>query len=676
MGHQVDEKAKLLIMASWGSRSSPTSPLLRFVRDYASILKKFDIHATRGTGRSILSTGLYKNNEVACHRAGPEGGVVQLAAMVARQECEAVIFLSDPKDLRSGVPENYAIQRVCKELRVRLVTTLAGAEQWASYEAEHYLEEWPKKSRGNWQPLNWRIGASNIDTEGKPLYLPIEQQTLALIAHDKKKEEMVLFVDKHIEFLRKFDRILTTGTTGFLVKLLYANEVQLRKIEKEATDRLGSDRFAELEESLWLMRLWYCDDTEQVSLASKAESKLGNKRFAELWKKLEERKERAQDKAATKPRPKLTGPKPEFVEKIMPLPSGPKGGDILIANEVLNNVCHAVVFFHDPGTAHPHDPDIHLFERTCQFWSEWPNVNPVYATCVSDSLSADRWAQYLASPEVVPIPSLAHRLRQKYSLRDVVIVESDGDDESDDLGKALARACAGYLHRRLITTDREGKLNRIGVAHGWTSRQVLYEVIKMGTEGLLQESLKLASKVVWSPLIGNIQVEQTDQEASIIASAFKDHYGGRDETFKSTAVMQTKTSGTLRLEDQELIKNLEKADVIFISAAPWNEQATLYHNRALNPKYFPSFKRAEAVMSGIFLDKDGKEVKGEYLIVGLGYEGFQRAAKNGAVILICGGINRRKVTLAALRGKLVSVLITTNGTAEWLLNDAQKIVST
>ena len=43
------------------------------------------------------------------------------------------------------------------------------------------------------------------------------KKTLALIAHDGKKAEMVAFVKDHIEFLRKA-HIVATGTTGGFVQ--------------------------------------------------------------------------------------------------------------------------------------------------------------------------------------------------------------------------------------------------------------------------------------------------------------------------------------------------------------------------------------------------------------------------------------------------------------------------
>jgi len=43
--------------------------------------------------------------------------------------------------------------------------------------------------------------------------------------------------------------------------------------------------------------------------------------------------------------------------------SGPLGGDVEIANAVIEDLCKTVVFFQDPATSHPHEADIRLFEQ-------------------------------------------------------------------------------------------------------------------------------------------------------------------------------------------------------------------------------------------------------------------------------------------------------------------------
>lgn len=694
-------------MASSRTRKDPRGPLLRFVRDHARVLKQFEIHATRGTYNSILATGLYTKEEVRDHRSGREGGVVELAAMVADRDCEVFIFLSDPLDRVSDAPENRALQRLCKELNVRLINTLAGAEQWALYEAALSIKEWQtrKRKRKTRTPAA-RAGKSNIDEHGEPTHPTIGDQTLALISHDAKKDEMVAFVNRHHDFLRRYDRILTTGTTGYLIKLLFADSRQVKRIETAARASLeGSPgRFVNLLKDVWLLKLLFCNPDKRSYVEGMAAKSLKGK-YDSMKKELVAREERW-DSAHAGRRPELTGPAREFVNLITPMASGPKGGDVLIAKEVLNHHCHAIVFFQDPGTAQPHEPDIRLFERTCQFWpedgieavgdassgapkpdslgesrsvgdsAERVKVRQTYATCVSDFESADKWASRMKRVASSPgyQPPLAHILRT-YGLRDVVIVESESEADTQELGRVLTRACAGYLHRRILTTAREGKTTRIGIGYGWTQLELLNQLHQMrDKEGLLDGRSTPKGDLIWSPLIANLPTVFTELEASVIANRFQAFYGaGRLESFQGSSMIRTGSSNTtLPKEDLDLITNLSNADLIITSGARWNPKAPVF--RILDPAAMKrlELQRVVGTVSLIFLNRKGREVRWDYSPIGLDYKGFQQAAKRGAVILICGGESRKEIALAALRGKLVSVLVTTRKTAEYLVKELRR----
>lgn len=101
-----------------------------------------------------------------------------------------------------------------------------------------------------------------------------EDTTLvALIAHDRKKEEMVAFVRRHIEFFRS-QRLVATGNTGLLLN----RELGLH------------------------------------------------------------------------------------VERVA---HGPEGGDLIIGGRVAEGLVSAVLFFRDPLTAQPHEPDVSALMRVC-----------------------------------------------------------------------------------------------------------------------------------------------------------------------------------------------------------------------------------------------------------------------------------------------------------------------
>ncbi|MBE0635660.1 methylglyoxal synthase, partial [Candidatus Bipolaricaulota bacterium] len=50
--------------------------------------------------------------------------------------------------------------------------------------------------------------------------------------------------------------------------------------------------------------------------------------------------------------------------------SGPKGGDVEIATEVLFGNCQVVVFFVDPLRPHPHTDDIRVVFAACMLQDE------------------------------------------------------------------------------------------------------------------------------------------------------------------------------------------------------------------------------------------------------------------------------------------------------------------
>jgi methylglyoxal synthase len=45
--------------------------------------------------------------------------------------------------------------------------------------------------------------------------------------------------------------------------------------------------------------------------------------------------------------------------------SGPEGGDLQIGARIVDGFVDAVIFFRDPLTAHPHDPDIQAVLKVC-----------------------------------------------------------------------------------------------------------------------------------------------------------------------------------------------------------------------------------------------------------------------------------------------------------------------
>lgn len=635
-------KYKIVIEASMQARSSPTSRFLRLIRDYADTLKLFEIHATRGTGQIMLGSGLYDRKEIKLHRPGPNGGVAELAAIVASGECSAAILLLDPSDAWSDAVENRALRRVCNEKEVRLISTFASAVHWADFRGRERVRP------ADWKPSNWKRGINNVTKSGYFRQLAVEERTIALISHDRKKLDMFRFVNDHSDTLSRHHRIITTGTTGWLLKLLFADQRQLPVYLAEAKKKVGWERF---EDVFNRMRKEEADKKKR----SNGQKRAGNKaiNFSSQWKDLKTFLKELRSGLGLK----ANG---EFTKRVVPLPSGPMGGDVLIANEALGNKCHTIVFFHDPQTSHPHNDDIRLLERTCQ-------LKGVFTDCISNKESAEKWIEGLdkeLSGRVLP-RNLAQELRQKYNLKEVIIVPSQNDVDSFPLGTALARGCAGYLNREIHRMAVQNLGGRIALSWSWTMRQVLKELKAMRKTGLIDKPERLSKTFIWSPLIGTITSEVNDQQASMVAQSFCDFYGGTAESFGTAAF--TKDMAHLPKHERDLIQSLGKAKIIIALAAPWKKAIALRKSAGLDVSNFPRAGQSAGAIGGIFLKANGDEASSKLLIVGLGYEGLRAAARDGSVILICGGRGRRPILLAALRGKLVSILITSRKTADWIL---------
>jgi len=621
------DKPRLVIVGSARAQHLPSSPLLRLMRDFAATFGRYEIHATEETAEAILGTCLYPKAAVARHRAGDNGGITQLAAMIARREVAAAILFLDPNDPWSDAVENRALARVCIHRQVRLITTYAAALRWLTFEAVGVESSRRKPAPEDWRPRSWREGNQNVDHHGEFQQIPVEQRSIALISHDGKKDEMVDFINHkdHLSLLARHDRILATGTTGWLLKLLFCNDITPYRSELKGKEKRLSKVITEI------LKKKKINPTEFSDLEDLLE---------ELRKAIHAKCDRA------------------FADKVMPLPSGPDGGDVIAADEILNNKLHEIIFFQDPLEAHPHSEDIRLFERT----SRLPGV---FSECVSDKASANHWMNGLRKEMKGgrQIQTLSQRLRSIYGLREVILIDGGNNRDGEDLGKSLARACAGYLNQSLHASDAN-RHTRIGVAWGWGLRRVLTELTTMHDEKLLRKP-QVTPNLTWTPIIGVITAQMTDQEASMVADGFANFYGGHLERLGCAGFAPAQR--TIPADVRDIIANLENADLILTSGSGWDTEASLASSTGLDTKRLPKFRSVAGIVSGVFLDEDGGEVRGEYEIVGLGYKGLKNAAAKGAVVLMCGGLKRNKIVLSALRARMVSVLISTKNTAEWVL---------
>ncbi len=134
---------------------------------------------------------------------GREGGLMMLVSRVVETDpakaLDAIIYLIDPVDPSSNFPEALALKRQCIIHGKPFLSTLAGAREWLELEAV-------------------ALGAQP-DPSLDALF-NFEQESIALIAHDALKEQMLDLAERHFDVLDRFKMRCATGTTGGLLNKL------------------------------------------------------------------------------------------------------------------------------------------------------------------------------------------------------------------------------------------------------------------------------------------------------------------------------------------------------------------------------------------------------------------------------------------------------------------------
>ncbi|GAB2802866.1 methylglyoxal synthase [Dyella kyungheensis] len=128
---------------------------------------------------------------------GREGGLMKLVAEVVGlgddRVLDGAIYLIDPVDPSSIFPEAIALKRQCVIHGKPFISTVATARDWIEME---------------------RIHAGLAPDSGANVFHDLEAQTLALIAHDAMKPQMLAYAAEHFDVLSRFAHRVGTGTTG------------------------------------------------------------------------------------------------------------------------------------------------------------------------------------------------------------------------------------------------------------------------------------------------------------------------------------------------------------------------------------------------------------------------------------------------------------------------------
>ncbi len=98
--------------------------MVSFILQNKHLLAGIKLSATGTTGGHIENAGF----EVEKLLSGPKGGDAQIAALVATQQMDIVIFFRDPMDKHPHEPDVQMLMRLCDVHNVPLATNPAAAK--------------------------------------------------------------------------------------------------------------------------------------------------------------------------------------------------------------------------------------------------------------------------------------------------------------------------------------------------------------------------------------------------------------------------------------------------------------------------------------------------------------------------------------------------------------------
>ncbi len=245
------------------------------------------------------------------HSLAPSAlGVIQIANLVVYGHVFGVAFFNHMEDIYADSPQNLCLRRICNYLKTPLFEDATSIEYILHlWETGHRRSErdprtYPRQGIDSYYGTGKvrDLVLSSADLSGRE---DRSRETLAVVSHDMQKMTMLNFCLEHLEDILSYRRVISTGTTGGFLRDQMRVALQTFKFNQTIRQKWGWDLAAD--------------------------------------------------------------PNASFLDqKIQPLASGPKGGDVQISAKVIDGTCHRILFFQDSQSAHPHQFDIRLMEKAVQ----------------------------------------------------------------------------------------------------------------------------------------------------------------------------------------------------------------------------------------------------------------------------------------------------------------------
>ncbi len=245
---------------------------------------------------------------------------------------------------------------------------------------------------------------------------------------------------------------------------------------------------------------------------------------------------------------------------------------------------------------------------------------------------------------------LERNIEKKYSLREVIIVDDDKDDDAQK--KNLAKACAEYL-KRIVKTD-----DNIGVSMGTTIKNI---------GKYIEPNSKLNLTLV--PLIGGVGQTQIEIHPNHVVMDLARAFRGDFKLLHAPAVVSNGEIRNTFLKEESLENILEmgkKVDIAIVGiGSPITDKSTMMSSGYFDVDDLKVFKKQGAAgdICLQFYDINGQSDEFEFNNRVIGVE-LDNIKKIPTVIGVAGGEEKIEAIVGALNGKFINVLVTNYSNAK------------
>lgn len=245
-------------------------------------------------------------------------------------------------------------------------------------------------------------------------------------------------------------------------------------------------------------------------------------------------------------------------------------------------------------------------------------------------------------------------LEAKYGLKKAIISVVPYDDEII-IKSIIGKSAASYINE-IIQENMT-----VGIAWGSS----LYEMVKFLKSKPLN-NLKVVD------LIGSIGKLFSNTNASELARKFAQNFNAKNYFLNSLAMVQNKeTKDCLMMEEEikDVLDMTKELDMAIISIGNVNFNSIIVKDLKIDKDVIEDIKSKGALgdICFRFFDQNGNKIDTEFddKIIGIDLEDFKKVKIK---ICISGGLSKLEAIEAAIRNRLVDILITDSLVSESLLN--------